>query len=146
MLAPVGKVHPLLSSHIKFHILFRTVLFCKQFLIWTYSYPDLDFSFTGESNIIVRGKRFKVKNIIILDLFRANTQLSELCGLLWCFYQLSGLSFWRLPFTAEDPLVNKWCNVKFQQIWWINKHIYILDGLRRSTFFSKFSCLDELYF
>ncbi len=27
------------------------------------------------------------------------------CGLLWCFYQLFGLSFWRHPFTAEDPLV-----------------------------------------
>ncbi len=25
------------------------------------------------------------------------------------FYSLSGLSFWRHPFTAEDPL-NKWCN------------------------------------
>ncbi len=24
------------------------------------------------------------------------------CGLLWCFYQLFGLSFWRHPFTAED--------------------------------------------
>ncbi len=23
-------------------------------------------------------------------------------GLLWCFYQLFGLSFWRHPFTAED--------------------------------------------
>ncbi len=32
----------------------------------------------------------------------------EWCGLLWCFYQLFGLSFWRHPFTAEDPLVNKW--------------------------------------
>ncbi len=27
------------------------------------------------------------------------------CELLWCFYQLFGLSFWRHPFTAEDPLV-----------------------------------------
>ncbi len=25
------------------------------------------------------------------------------CGLLWCFYQLFRLSFWRHPFTAEDP-------------------------------------------
>ncbi len=33
----------------------------------------------------------------------------ESCGLLWCFYQLFGLSFWRHPFTAEDPLVSKWC-------------------------------------
>ncbi len=27
------------------------------------------------------------------------------CGLLWCFYQLFALSFWRHPFTAEDPLL-----------------------------------------
>ncbi len=38
------------------------------------------------------------------------------CGLLWCFYQLFGLSFWRHPFTAEDPLVSKWCNAKSLQI------------------------------
>ncbi len=45
----------------------------------------------------------------------------EWCGLhnsmdlLWCFYQLFGLSFWRHPFTAEDPLVSKWCDAKFLQ-------------------------------
>ncbi len=33
-----------------------------------------------------------------------------------CFYQLFGLSFWRHPFTAEDPLVSKWCNATFLQI------------------------------
>ncbi len=38
------------------------------------------------------------------------------CGLLWCLYQLFGLSFWRHPFTAEDPLVSKWWNAKFIQI------------------------------
>ncbi len=32
------------------------------------------------------------------------------------FYQLSGLSFWRHPFTAEDPSVSKWCNTTFLQI------------------------------
>ncbi len=40
----------------------------------------------------------------------------EWCGLLWCFYQLFGFSFWRHPFTAEDPLVSKWCNATFLQI------------------------------
>ncbi len=29
------------------------------------------------------------------------------------FYQLFGLSFWRHPFTVEDPLVSKWGNAKF---------------------------------
>ncbi len=38
------------------------------------------------------------------------------CGLLWCFYQLLGLSFWRHPFIAKDPLVSKWSNAKFLQI------------------------------
>ncbi len=36
-------------------------------------------------------------------------------GLLWCFCQQFGLSFWRHPFTTEDLLVSK-CNVKFPQI------------------------------
>ncbi len=35
---------------------------------------------------------------------------------MWCFYHLFGLSFWRHPFTAEDPLVSKWCNATFLQI------------------------------
>ncbi len=38
------------------------------------------------------------------------------CGLLWCFYQLFGLSFWRHPFTLKDPLVSKWCNATFLEI------------------------------
>ncbi len=50
----------------------------------------------------------------------------EWCGLrvgLLCFLfinffnQLFGLSFWRHPFTAEDPLVSKWCNAKCLQIY-----------------------------
>ncbi len=55
------------------------------------------------------------------------------CGLLWCFYQLFGLSFWRHPFTAEHPLVNNWCNATFLQISSEGEHI-----------FSKFSFLGEL--
>ncbi len=65
----------------------------------------------------------------LMHLLLANTQLFALqdvnlwtgevwitCGLLWCFYQLFGLSFWRHPFTAEDPLLSKWCNATFLQI------------------------------
>ncbi len=38
-------------------------------------------------------------------------------GLLWCFYQLFRISFWRHPFTAEDPLVSK-CNLmKWDSQW-----------------------------
>ncbi len=43
----------------------------------------------------------------------------------------------RHPFTAEDPLVSKWCSATFLQIWWRNKLIYILDGLRLSTFLAN---------
>ncbi len=32
------------------------------------------------------------------------------------FYQLFGLSIWRHPFPANDPMVSKWCNAKFLQI------------------------------
>ncbi len=49
----------------------------------------------------------------------------EWCGLLWCFYQLFGLSFWRHPFTAEHPLLRQWCNATFLQIWWRNKHLHL---------------------
>ncbi len=45
----------------------------------------------------------------------------EWCVLLWCFYQLFGLSFWRHPFTAEHPLRRHWCRDTFLQIWWRNK-------------------------
>ncbi len=37
------------------------------------------------------------------------------CGL-WCFYQLFGLSFWRHPFTAEEPFVSKLYNATLLQI------------------------------
>ncbi len=83
----------------------------------------------------------------MMDLFLTNTQLFTsqdinwwtgvlwiTCGLLWCFYQLFGLLFWRHPFTAEDPLVSKWCNATFLQTWWRNKLIYILDCLRLSKY------------
>ncbi len=38
------------------------------------------------------------------------------CGLLCCFYQLFGLSFWRHPFPAGHPLVSTWCDGKFQSM------------------------------
>ncbi len=54
-----------------------------------------------------RKQWFEVKNIVMMNLFllvlKTLTDGLEWCGLLWCFYQLFGLSFWRHPFTAEDP-------------------------------------------
>ncbi len=74
-------------------------------------------------------RRFKVKNVIKLRICFIQTcsfSLQDIhcwtgvvwitCGLLWCFYEQFGLLFWRHPFTAEDPLVSKWCNAKFLQI------------------------------
>ncbi len=76
-------------------------------------------------------QQFKAKMpwwFILMDLFLTNTQLFAsqdinwctgvvwiTCGLLWC-NQLFGLSFWRHPFTAEDPLLSKWWNATFFQI------------------------------
>ncbi len=68
--------------------------------------------------------------------FFTNTHLD--CVLFVCIYQLFGLSFWRHPFTAEDPLVSKWCKATFLQIWWRNKLVYILDDPRVKTFSAHF--------
>ncbi len=66
--------------------------------------------FTGGSVIILV---FWVINTLTTDLFLTNMQLFSsqdinwwtgvvwiTCVLLWCFYHLFGLSFWRHPFTA----------------------------------------------
>ncbi len=69
------------------------------------------------------------------------------CALLWCFNQLFWLSFWRHPFTAEDPFVSKWWNAKILKnlFLWRNKLINILDGLRVSTFSAKFNTENIRY-
>ncbi len=69
-------------------------------------------------------KGSRVKNFL-MDLLLTNTQLFTSQDVNWCtwvmwiivfVYHLFGLSFWRHPFTAEDPLVSKWYNAKFLQI------------------------------
>ncbi len=60
-----------------------------------------------------------------MQLFASLTDGLEWCGLLWCFYQLSGLSFWRHPFTAEHPLVSKWWNATFLQIFQMKKQTHL---------------------
>ncbi len=93
---------------------------------------------------------FDQKCCLMMDLFLNNTQLFASCavnwwigfmwityGLLWCFYQLFGLTFWWHPFTAEDPLVNKWCNVKYHQI--------CFDEEADSSTFSANSTLVQLF-
>ncbi len=78
-----------------------------------------------------------------MDLFLKHTQLFTsqdinwwtgvvwITCVLWCLYELFRLSFWRHPFTAEDPLVSKWCNLKFLQIhlgWPEGEYIFIFGS------------------
>ncbi len=71
-------------------------------------------------------------------LHRTLTDGLEWCGLFWCLYQLFELSFWRHPFTAEDPLLSKRCNATFLQICSNEQTNYILDGPRLSEFSARF--------
>ncbi len=94
-----------------------------------------------------------VENVLMLDLFQLLSSEDVnwwtgvvwiTCGLLWCFYQLFGLSFWRHPFTAEHPLRRHWCNAIFLQIWWRKTHLH-LGCPEGEHIFMKCSFLDELY-
>ncbi len=77
--------------------------------------------FMTESSYFSRKQWFKVKNILIVDLFLTNMQLFfnkmlidglDSCELLvdYCDVFISCLNsnFWRHPFTAEYPMVSKW--------------------------------------
>ncbi len=69
------------------------------------------------------------------------------CVLLWCFYQLFGLSFWRHPFTAEHPLLRQWRNKLILVLYEGNDG----DIFRRFFFFGKllkwlFYCIATLHF
>ncbi len=86
----------------------------------------------------------KKKNILMVYFvtnmkFVASQDINWWTGVVWIIVMF-GLSFWRHPFTAEDPLVDKWCNATFLQMRWRNKLIYILDGLRGSK------CSENFHF
>ncbi len=85
------------------------------------------YCFSGKNNIMDRGSMFLLEALIwsqnvLMQLFTTQdinwwTGVMRItCGLLWCFYQVFGRSFWWHPFTAENPLVSKWCNATFLQI------------------------------
>ncbi len=82
--------------------------------------------FTGETSIIERTRikcwyHLKCLNDGFVSYkhraFRF-TRLMDWSVVDYCdvFNQLFGLSFWRHPFTAEHPLLSKWCNATFLQI------------------------------
>ncbi len=127
---PVKRQFPVVLSHQNQpKYLFRTVFPCKQCLICEYFSPDSDDTTVlleeailwMEELYLAGSNSLKLK---CLDgfvyyrhpLFDWLEPCGFLTGLLWCFYQLLGLSFWRHPFTAEDSLVSKWYNAKFLQI------------------------------
>ncbi len=58
-----------------------------------------------------------------------------ICGLLWCFYQLFGLSFWRHPFTAEHPLVSKWWMLRFSKSVSMKKQTHLHLGWPEGEYF-----------
>ncbi len=115
---------------------------CGWILMWE---TTGDGFFTGGSVIMdsyfSQKQRVELKNIFFqtcsFSLHKTLTDGLEWCGLLCCFYQLFGLSFWRHPFTAEHTLLNKWCNATFLQIWW--RHKLICEHV-----FSKFLFSNEL--
>ncbi len=153
-------VHLLLSSHIIIH----SHIYLGPFLLvndaWSVNISlliETRWSFHRRKlNYGWRKQWFEVKNILIMDLFLTNLQfftsqdiswwtgvLWITCVLLWCFYQLFG--FWRHPFTAEHPLLSKWCNAKHRNLfWWRNKLFYILR-IEGEYIFSKCSFLGELF-
>ncbi len=102
--------------------LFRAVLDC----FGAYFSPDSDNITNFGLWCFTWKQRFEVKSVSMMML----TDGLEWCGLLWCVYQLFGLSFWRHPFTTDDPLVSKWCNATLLQIWWRNKLIYVFERLK----------------
>ncbi len=74
--------------------------------------------FTGKSIIMDNDKKwwFEVKMplwICFLKAFRISLHKM----LINYSSQLFGLSFWRRPYTAEDPIVSKWCNAQFLFPW-----------------------------
>ncbi len=97
--------------------LFWTVFACKRCLICAYFLPDSEettfslenqyYGFILWTRILAGSDDLKLKTCSFW-FHKTLTDGLEWCALLWCFYQLFGLSFWRHPFTTEDPLVSKW--------------------------------------
>ncbi len=121
-----------------------TVLACKWCLICADFSPDSDQTMLSLEEVLLwimdsyfsRKQWFEVKTSLwwiyffqthSFCLLQMLTDGLEWCGLLWCFYQLFGLSFWRHPFTAKHLLMRHRCDA-ILQIWWRNKLLYISWG------------------
>ncbi len=118
-------------SHIKIHPHLCLELFCLVNSAWSVQISLLIQTrtlFHWRKSYYGLWTRILVKNIL-MDLFQLLSSPDVnwwtgvvwiTCALLWCFYQLFGLSFWRHPFTAEHPLLRHWCRDTFLQTWWRN--------------------------
>ncbi len=89
--------------------------------LWIFiSWFRRDDVFTKESNIMDRGLFdggfVYYKHTAVCFTRRSLMDCSHV-DYLWIIVMFYQLSFWRHPFTAEDPLVNKWCNATFLQIY-----------------------------
>ncbi len=88
------------------------------------------------THILARSDRLKKSYNILMDFFITNTLVFTSQDVNWwtgAVWLTCGLSFWRHPFTAEDPVLSKWCNAKL---------IYIFESLRlRGIFFLWNYCL-----
>ncbi len=100
------------------------------------------------THILAGSISFKLKTswwiCFIFCLLQMLTDGLEWCGLLvdYCDVFISCLDS-HSDGTHSLQSIHCWarCNATFLKIWWRNKLIYILDGLRMRTFFSKFSFL-----
>ncbi len=82
-----------------------------------------------------------------MDLFVTSMQLVNSFHVDYCdvFYQLFGLSFWRHPFTADNPLLSKGYDARFFQIQVHLKQIR-LPGLIAFTYLGAlFSETQNMY-
>ncbi len=142
--------------HFNFKLVFQSKIrvlnpqFCflqwKRCHIWIRRQICTDQSYSGQKWWI----KFKCLNYgwflqIYINWFTGVVWIT--CGLLWCFYQMFGLSFWRHPFTAEDPLVSKWCNYNFSKSILMKKQTHLYLGWSEGEYiFRKCSLSGKLFF
>ncbi len=147
------KVHLLLSSHIKIHQhislkLIWTVFSCKLCLICAYFSPDSDEMtfFNEEINITVcflQTCRFSLRKTLLMDWSGVDY--------LWIIVMFLS-AVWTLILTApihcRGSIVEQVmeCYISPNLFWWKNKLLYILDGLRRSTFSANFHFWVNYFF
>ncbi len=145
------------STNIFLLELFWIVFACKQCLICAYSLLIQTKHLLHWKKAILWIEDLQFIIALMMDLFLRNRQIFAsqdiIDGLEWCgllmdivmFLSAVGLSFWRHPFTAEDPLVSKWCNATFLQIWW-RKHYLHLGWPEGEYNFNKLKFLGNYSF